>query len=104
MILACYQEPTAAVTLMITSLAATAGHRVGTVVLIRVAVLTGQLSIGWLNDAVDADRDDAVGRTDKPIATGAPFTSELTLPGSCGGRPTSRPVCCPGRRSCCWAR
>jgi 4-hydroxybenzoate polyprenyltransferase len=35
------------------------------------AVLTGQLSIGWSNDLVDAPRDRAVGRTDKPLATGA---------------------------------
>ncbi len=36
------------------------------------AVLTGQLSIGWSNDLVDRGRDRAVGRTDKPLATGAP--------------------------------
>ena len=35
------------------------------------AVLTGQLSIGWSNDLVDARRDRAVGRTDKPLAAGA---------------------------------
>ena len=66
----CHPEPTAAVTLMITALAATAGHRAGGVVLIGRAVLTGQLSIGWLNDLLDAERDRAVGRPDKPIAAG----------------------------------
>ena len=30
--------------------------------------LAGQLSIGWSNDAVDAARDAAVGRADKPVA------------------------------------
>jgi 4-hydroxybenzoate polyprenyltransferase len=35
------------------------------------AMLFGQLSIGWSNDAVDAPRDAAAGRTDKPVATGA---------------------------------
>lgn len=35
------------------------------------AVLTGQLSIGWSNDAIDAERDRRVGRSDKPAATGA---------------------------------
>ena len=34
------------------------------------AVLTGQLSIGWSNDLLDADRDRQVQRSDKPIATG----------------------------------
>ena len=66
----CHPEPTAAVTLMITALAATAGHTAGRVVLIGLAVLTGQLSIGWLNDVLDAGRDRAVGRPDKPIAAG----------------------------------
>ena len=66
----CHPEPTVAVTAMITALAATAGHRVGGVVLIGLAVLSGQLTIGWLNDLVDAERDRAVGRSDKPIAAG----------------------------------
>jgi 4-hydroxybenzoate polyprenyltransferase len=35
------------------------------------AVLTGQLSIGWLNDLHDLDDDVAAGRRDKPLATGA---------------------------------
>jgi len=40
-------------------------------VLVVAAVLTGQLSIGWSNDLLDRERDRAVGRTDKPLATGA---------------------------------
>ena len=40
------------------------------VLLVGVAVLAGQLSVGWSNDLVDAARDRAVGRTDTPIATG----------------------------------
>ncbi len=35
------------------------------------AMLAGQLSIGWSNDALDAARDAAAGRVDKPVATGA---------------------------------
>ena len=70
----CHPEPTAAVTLMITALAVTAGHSVGRVLLILLAVLTGQLSIGWLNDLVDAERDRTVGRPDKPVAAGAVST------------------------------
>lgn len=63
--------PTAAVTAFVAVVAFAAGRSPADVVLIALAVLTGQLSIGWCNDAVDAPRDVAVGRTDKPIATGA---------------------------------
>jgi 4-hydroxybenzoate polyprenyltransferase len=35
------------------------------------AIFTGQLSIGWSNDYLDADRDRATRRSDKPVATGA---------------------------------
>ena len=35
------------------------------------AFLSGQLSIGWLNDLVDRDRDIQAGRPDKPMARGA---------------------------------
>jgi 4-hydroxybenzoate polyprenyltransferase len=35
-----------------------------------VAVFTGQLSIGWSNDYLDAERDQAVQRSDKPLAAG----------------------------------
>lgn len=38
--------------------------------LLVVAVFAGQVSIGLSNDAIDAARDAAVGRTDKPIAAG----------------------------------
>jgi 4-hydroxybenzoate polyprenyltransferase len=34
------------------------------------ALLTGQLSIGWANDALDRDRDIAARRPDKPVAVG----------------------------------
>jgi 4-hydroxybenzoate polyprenyltransferase len=67
---ACHPEPTAAVTLMSTGLAVTTGRDVRGVLLVAAAVLAGQLSIGWLNDALDARRDAAAGRADKPVATG----------------------------------
>jgi 4-hydroxybenzoate polyprenyltransferase len=34
-------------------------------------VFAGQLTVGWVNDLVDARRDRTVGRTDKPLASGA---------------------------------
>ncbi|GGM73009.1 hypothetical protein GCM10011609_06080 [Lentzea pudingi] len=40
-------------------------------VLLGFAVLTGQLSIGWSNDWIDAARDRATRRADKPAATGS---------------------------------
>jgi 4-hydroxybenzoate polyprenyltransferase len=35
------------------------------------AILAGQLSIGWSNDSIDAARDRATERRDKPVARGA---------------------------------
>jgi 4-hydroxybenzoate polyprenyltransferase len=60
-----------AVVLMATALAVTTGHGAGEVILIAAAVLAGQLSIGWLNDFLDAERDQTIGRPDKPVAAGA---------------------------------
>jgi 4-hydroxybenzoate polyprenyltransferase len=61
--------PSLAVTAMTCALALAAG--VGSrVVLMAVAVLAGQFTVGWGNDWADRHRDRAAGRTDKPIATG----------------------------------
>jgi 4-hydroxybenzoate polyprenyltransferase len=68
---ACHPEPTVAVTAMVTALAVAAGRDARGVLVVAAAVLAGQLSIGWLNDALDAGRDAAVGRSDKPVAAGA---------------------------------
>jgi 4-hydroxybenzoate polyprenyltransferase len=38
--------------------------------LLAVAVLCGQVSVGWSNDAIDAPLDRQAGRLDKPIAAG----------------------------------
>lgn len=64
-----HPQPTAAVTALTTVLAVAAG-RGATSALICLAVLTGQLSIGWANDALDAAHDTAAGRLDKPVARG----------------------------------
>ncbi|AWB94093.1 hypothetical protein C3E78_07350 [Aeromicrobium chenweiae] len=52
-------------------LAATWDASAAAVLLIGVAALTGQLTVGWTNDLVDRDRDVRAGRRDKPLATGA---------------------------------
>jgi 4-hydroxybenzoate polyprenyltransferase len=67
---AAHPGPCVAVTAVGTALGAMAGAPVGTCVLLAAALLTGQLSIGWCNDAVDRGRDVAAGRTDKPLAVG----------------------------------
>jgi 4-hydroxybenzoate polyprenyltransferase len=62
--------PTLVVTVVGTALAATAGAPARTWVVLALALLAGQLSIGWCNDAVDRERDVAAHRTDKPVALG----------------------------------
>lgn len=68
--LSCHPLPTVAVTTMVTALVIAAGNTWTVTFLAAVAVLTGQLSIGWCNDLIDATRDATVRRTDKPIAAG----------------------------------
>ncbi|MFC4062081.1 UbiA family prenyltransferase [Planomonospora corallina] len=67
---ACHPGPTAAVTALTTALAVASGRDAAGCALVAAAVLAGQLSIGWCNDAVDAGRDRAAGRTGKPVADG----------------------------------
>lgn len=67
---ACHPGPTAAVTALVTALAVATGRDVVGCVLAGAAVLTGQLSIGWCNDAIDVKRDAAAGRAGKPVAGG----------------------------------
>ncbi|PPS90598.1 UbiA family prenyltransferase [Streptomyces sp. MH60] len=66
----CHPEPTLAVTVFVSVLAVGAGRGPAGSVAVSLAVLAGQLSIGWCNDAVDARRDTACGRGDKPVSTG----------------------------------
>lgn len=68
---ACHFQPTVAVTVVTTSLAVLSGRDALGCVTVAVAVLAGQLSTGWSNDWLDAARDTAVGRVDKPIVSGA---------------------------------
>ncbi|MET9517902.1 UbiA family prenyltransferase [Streptomyces sp. NPDC002994] len=68
---ACHPVPTVAVTLLMTALAVACGQDAAGCLLVAAAVLTGQLSVGWSNDAVDAARDRAVGRRTKPVVAGS---------------------------------
>ena len=67
---ACHPLPTLAVTAISAGLALLAGVSLGSGVLLVLAVLTGQLSIGWSNDWIDAARDRLVQRAGKPVAAG----------------------------------
>ncbi|MEU4406900.1 UbiA family prenyltransferase [Streptosporangium sp. NPDC023963] len=71
LLLACHPGPTVAVTVLVTALAVASGRDAAGCALVAAAVLAGQLSIGWCNDAVDAARDAAAGRAGKPAASGA---------------------------------
>ncbi|GAA2530175.1 UbiA family prenyltransferase [Winogradskya humida] len=64
-------EPGAAVTFAMTLLAIGAGHSAWGVAGVAAAIGATQLSVGWVNDWLDADRDRAAGRGDKPVASGA---------------------------------
>ena len=62
--------PSLAVTIITAGLGFSAGLEPLRLVALGVSMLAGQLSVGLSNDWIDADRDAAVGRTDKPIANG----------------------------------
>ena len=70
LIIAGHPAPSLAITALVTLLAVGAGPNGIGPILTAPAMLAGQLSIGWSNDALDAPRDAAAGRTDKPVATG----------------------------------
>jgi 4-hydroxybenzoate polyprenyltransferase len=70
LLMASHPGPSLAITAMATVLAAEAAPTGLGPVLVAPAMLAGQLSVGWSNDACDAARDVAAGRTDKPVARG----------------------------------
>lgn len=66
----CHPGPSVVVTALAATLSIAAGLELWRIALLTVAVFAGQLWIGLSNDALDAERDREVGRTDKPIAQG----------------------------------
>ena len=74
---ATHAGPAVAVTVVATLLAVVADVPPGRVALLCAAVLAGQASIGWSNDWLDADRDRAVARADKPVVQGGVAPSRL---------------------------
>ena len=71
LIRSCHPIPSVAVSSLSAGLAALAGLPLVTGVQLSAAVFTGQLSIGWSNDYLDAERDRDAHRADKPVAAGA---------------------------------
>lgn len=64
---AAHAGPTLAVTGVAAAIAWASG---APVTLTALAVLSGQLSVGWLNDLLDEDRDREVNRGEKPLVAG----------------------------------
>src|SRR3954447_4932232 len=77
LVVACHPLPCLAVTAFAAGWAAVVGLPAGRGGLVALAVLLGQLSIGWCNDAVDAPRDLAAGRRDKPVPAGLVTAGQL---------------------------
>ncbi|MFP3465192.1 UbiA family prenyltransferase [Leifsonia sp. SIMBA_070] len=70
LLLASHPGPTVVVTVIAVGLGVGLGYPPGRLAVLGLAILFGQLSIGWSNDWLDAARDRAVQRTDKPAARG----------------------------------
>jgi 4-hydroxybenzoate polyprenyltransferase len=65
-----HPQPSIAVTALVTLMAVGAGVPAARCVLLALAVICGQLSVGWSNDVLDRQRDRLIGRPDKPVALG----------------------------------
>ena len=79
---AAHAGPTLAVVVLALLLAVAFELSPARLALVGLAVLAGQLSVGWSNDLIDASRDREVGRADKPIVTGD--ASERAVRVACG--------------------
>jgi 4-hydroxybenzoate polyprenyltransferase len=65
-----HPEPAAAVVAIAALLAVVVGRGPGGVAAVAATLAASQLCVGWTNDWLDAERDRAVGRPDKPVAAG----------------------------------
>jgi len=68
--LSTHPGPAVAVTAVTAILGIGVGMDAWRIVALALAMLLGQASVGLSNDWIDAERDRAVGRTDKPVALG----------------------------------
>jgi 4-hydroxybenzoate polyprenyltransferase len=83
LIVASHPGPSLAITVIAALLTAEAAPHGAGPVLAAPAMLAGQLSVGWSNDALDAPRDAAAGRTDKPVARGDIGIRAVWIAASC---------------------
>lgn len=74
---ATHPEASLAVTAIASALAVAVGRGPGGTLAVAGAVLAGQASVGWSNDWLDAGRDRALARADKPVVTGAVRPEQL---------------------------
>jgi len=70
LLLSSHPGPVVGVTLASAAYAVALGRSGNGVAAAAAAVLAGQLSVGWHNDWIDAERDARSGRRDKPVALG----------------------------------
>ncbi|MDO8731890.1 MAG: UbiA family prenyltransferase [Actinomycetota bacterium] len=68
---AAHPAPALAVTVVVSTLAWRSGWHSIPLALFVLAMISGQLSVGWSNDAHDAHMDQAAGRIDKPVVAAA---------------------------------
>ncbi|MFE0465155.1 UbiA family prenyltransferase [Kitasatospora sp. NPDC058965] len=85
LLLAAHPLPALAVTGLATALAAAVGRGPAGCLLVALAVLSGQLCIGWSNDRIDVARDVRAGRRDKPLAVGTLAPSSATAAACAAG-------------------
>ena len=79
----CHPGPTVAVTSIAVLLGISVSLSGGLLFLVGLTVLVGQLSIGWSNDWLDAERDAAAMRADKPTTTGSIAPATLRIAALC---------------------
>ncbi|WTY52630.1 UbiA family prenyltransferase [Micromonospora sp. NBC_01412] len=100
---ASHPEPAVAVTVVAGLLAQGVGHRPAGVATVVLTVLASQLAVGWSNDRLDADRDAAVGRTDKPVASGAVSARAVGLAAGAAALATVLLAAATNRTAAVWA-
>ncbi len=83
LVLAAHPLPAAAMTAALTAAAALSGRSGIECLLVAATVLSGQLTVGWVNDVVDRERDREVGRQDKPVAMGWIDPGTVTFATAC---------------------
>ena len=79
LVIASHALPTIAVTTVMTLVAWNIGWRGAPLALVCLAILVGQLSIGWSNDAFDASADARAERQAKPTVAGVVSSRTLWL-------------------------